>query len=393
MFLRSGNFTMATTTASTTTTTATTATAASMSPPTIKLLHQNPTITPFDGEDITSYSPVQFLQMCDDVIINSHIQSGGDKISFVRSHLVPGSLASDLMSAAAFEPQLLNYDYEQFKINFLKIFGVVQTKDSFDWAFTAANSLTDNFGTLDHKRAQARSAQLVRGVVDSLLASSKVKDSMISVDVFRSMMEFQYYVLLLTPPERRVASTLTHDSDETLLDFSAKVACKLRDSPTPVVASATDKLSPQQPVSVQVPQTSVHYSSRPVCTYCQKQGHAYKQCFIRKRRERSATRNSLSSSQPSATASFPSQEHNFRPPSYASQAHRARSPSRHGRNYNVTLARPPKFCLIHGPSNHSSEECFAIQKLQRQHNVTVSAPQSSAPQSDFYKGNVHLHPK
>ena len=40
-----------------------------MSTSTIKLLHVNPTITPFDGEDITSYSPVQFLQMCDDVSV------------------------------------------------------------------------------------------------------------------------------------------------------------------------------------------------------------------------------------------------------------------------------------------------------------------------------------
>ena len=368
----------------TTTTTASTtaATPTTMSPPTIKLLHQNPTITPFDGEDITSYSPVQFLQMCDDVIINSHIQSGGDKISFVRSHLVPGSLASELMSAVAFDPQLLNYDYEQFKINFLKIFDVVQTKDSFDWAFTAANCLNDNLGTLDHKRAQARSAQLVRGVVDSLLASSKVQNSMLSVDVFRSMMEFQYYVLMLNPHERRIASTLPHDSDETLLDFSAKVAHKLRDLPTPVVASATDLPSPQQSVLAQVPQTSMPQSSRPVCTYCQRQGHVYKHCFLRKRRERSASRTSQYSSQPSAPASFPSQEHTFR-----TQSHRARSPSRHGRNFNVTLARPPKFCLIHGQSSHSSEECFAIQKLQRQHTVSVSAPQSN-----FHKGNVQLPP-
>ena len=53
------------------------------------------------------------------VLSITHIQAGEGKISFVRSHLVPGPLSSDLMSAAAFEPKLLHYDYEQFKINFL----------------------------------------------------------------------------------------------------------------------------------------------------------------------------------------------------------------------------------------------------------------------------------
>ena len=79
----------------------------------------------------------------------------------------------------------------------------------------------------------------------------------------------------------------------------------------------------------------------------------------------------------------PSKEHDhFRP-----QSHRARSTSRRGRDQNFALAHPPKFCLIHGQCSHSSEECFAIQKLQQQHTITASAPRS-----DFRMGNVQLPP-
>lgn len=57
---------------------------------------------------------------------------------------------------------------------------------------------------------------------------------------------------------------------------------------------------------------------------------------------------------------------------------RPRSSSRQGRPASRPIPeRPPKSCLIHGPGNHSSEECFKIQRLQRQQHVTVSSPQSN----------------
>ena len=53
---------------------------------------------------------------------------------------------------------------------------------------------------------------------------------------------------------------------ETLLDFSIKIAPKLIEEPSPVIAIATD-LSSQQSVSVQVPQTPMRQSF-----YCKKTG-------------------------------------------------------------------------------------------------------------------------
>ncbi|MPC43303.1 hypothetical protein E2C01_036947 [Portunus trituberculatus] len=40
------------------------------------------------------------------------------------------------------------------------IFGVPQQKDNFQWAFDAAQTMSDHFGNIDYRRAQARSAQL-----------------------------------------------------------------------------------------------------------------------------------------------------------------------------------------------------------------------------------------
>lgn len=71
------------------------------------------------------------MQQCEDSICNSNITSGVDKISFVRSQLQPGSIAADLMSASAFNPKTLNYDYNAFRANFLQAFSMPQQPDSF----------------------------------------------------------------------------------------------------------------------------------------------------------------------------------------------------------------------------------------------------------------------
>ena len=165
---------------------------------------------------ILTHSPAQFLQLCEDVLSNSQIHSGADKISFVRSHLVPGSLASDLMTATAFNPTVLNYDYDKFKVNFLQIFGVPQPKDNFQWVFDGVETMLNHFGNSDFRRTQARSAQLANQAVSSLKASSWCQNGTLDEESFRLIMEFQYYIQLLSPEECHIASTLQYKKGESL---------------------------------------------------------------------------------------------------------------------------------------------------------------------------------
>ncbi len=98
---------------------------------------------------------------------NSHITEGAHKISFVRSQLIPSPLA------AAFNSETLFFDYQKLKTNFFLLsFGVPQTKETFQWAFDAAQTLSVHSGSLDYIRAQSRAAQLATQAVDSLKASS-----------------------------------------------------------------------------------------------------------------------------------------------------------------------------------------------------------------------------
>ena len=253
-----------------------------------------------------------------------------------------------------------------------------QQPDSFQWIFDGAESLTSNFSALNCLRALPRSAELASAAVDSLKASNWITNGTMTEQRFHDIIEFLYYINFLNPSERRIASTLTYTQNDNLLNFSSKIASKLKEHPAQVQqyvasTSATSPLNSANQTSqpnVQVPDKQhVVYS----CTYYHKQGHTIKRCFLRQRHERSNATRSPSTQRSSRFES----SHDFRQVT-RSLPSRPRSSSRQGRTASrLPLERPPKSCLIHGPGNHSSEECFKIQRLQRQQHVTVSSPQSN----------------
>ena len=366
--------------------------------PTIKLLHQDPAIKKFSGED-DRYTALQFIQACEDQMVNSSITTGADKISFVRSQLTPDSLASDMMLAHAFDPKALNYDFLQFRTNFLEAFDHTHTQGSFQWIYTMSDALTKDMGNLGRMRGQSRSAQLAAEAITSLRASACIQNDQISVEHLRSLLEFQYFVMFLTPQERRVASSLDYKPGDSLLNFASKINRKLKVLPTSsqAVASVLKEFSaPTVPVtSTSASSTSARSSITNACSYCNKVGHTVERCFRRRRRAGNSFPPSSSSrssrhdspealpSQSQAQAS-PQRSRFNRAPSRSpartmpGQSYRAPPFSRSGQsNVHMNLQRPPFNCLIHGPSGHPTEECRAIQRMQRQFTVTAASAQSN----------------
>ena len=381
--------TVTTTTVTTTTTTITTITTttpsvttpiSSLNSPAIKLLQHDTTIPKFSGEGIDSYTPSQFLQLCEDVISNSQINSGADKISFVRSHLVPGSLASELMSATAFDPKVLQFDYDKFKVNFLQIFGVPQPKDNLQWIFEAAQTMSNQSGTVDFRRAQARSAQLANQAVSSLKASNWFVNGTLDEDSFRLILEYIFYIQLLTPAERHTASTLPYTKGESLLDFSSKLAVKLRSQqPAYVAANSIDPPSTTGDASQPLPKQKFNSS---VCQYCHKVGHTQQRCFLKQRHERQP-RSQPTGSSVKSQAPRSDNDNRSRQLSRDHKPQRYRSWSRgsHTEPSKLALLPPAFYCMIHGNGNHPTEECRTILRLQKEHTVT--------PPSNFQQAYLH----
>ena len=63
---------------------------------------------------VPEYSAREYIAQCEDVMANSYMTDNADKISFLRSHLQPGSQAAHTMCASAFTEPLRNRDYELF---------------------------------------------------------------------------------------------------------------------------------------------------------------------------------------------------------------------------------------------------------------------------------------
>ena len=384
-----------------------------MTSPTIKLLHQDPTIKKFDGENLTEYSALNSIQSCEDQMTGSSIQTGADKISFVRSQLIPGSLAAEMMSASAFNIQSLNGDYAIFRANFLQAFGISHTSD-FQWSFRYVDALNNHLGSLGHMRAQARSAELATEAMNALKQSSWINNGYLSENSLRDILEFQYYISFLTPQERRIASAIEFKPGDNLLQFSTQIRKKLKEiQPSyvaPVVSTSTyEQLSENTPVL-----DSTSQPNRLQCSYCHKNGHTISHCF-KYRRSRNTLKSPRASSptfsehsqlSTSSTRSHP--QHNLRynrPPvqssnrsfnNYSSNAQRNSQPrsfyssnkySSHNSNknnsYNNRNNNNHNNCLIHGPG-HSSEQC---RKLQSYINS-----QSNKHNRNFQPVPFHLNP-
>ena len=203
--------------------------------------------------------------------------------------MLPGSIAADLMSATAFNPKALNYDYQAFRSNFLQAFGTPQQPDSFQWVFDGAESLSTNFATLNSLRALSRSAELASAAVNSLKASQWITNGTISEQQFHDVIEFLYYVNFLNPRERRIASTLSYTQNDSLLDFSSKITNKLKEHPSQPQFIASSTTEPASLSVSQPSQSSMHASDKQPtvysCTYCHKQGHTINRCYARQRHE------------------------------------------------------------------------------------------------------------
>ena len=322
--------------------------------PRITLLHQEPSIKRFSGENLCEYSALNFLQACEDTMTGSSLETGSDKISFVWSQLVTGSLAAEMMSASAFSIQNLDGNYEQFRTNFLQAFGTTATND-FQWTYRYVDSLQTNLGNLGHMRAQARSAELATDAITALNNSSWIQNGSVSEKSLRDILEFQYYISFLTPSERRIASGLEFKPGDNLLNFSSQIRKKLKQLPQQTYVAPIIKPLENRDLSVS------QKSRDPIeCFYCHKLGHSISQCRRRKRSQQ----NSLSRGS-SPTFSEKSHQSTSSSNSNTSYKHKNRySPSRSYQNksniYKHSSNSQPT-CIIHG-IGHFSKNCRKLQQ-------------------------------
>ena len=328
---------------------------------TLRVLHQNPAFKNFSGED-PCYSPVQFLRNCEDEMSNSRIAGEDERISFVRSHIVPLSLAADLMSSSAFTPELINHSYSQFKENFIKTFTPILHSDTLQFPFRFAEMLTKNFGAAGRLRGQGRAGEVATEAMENLTRANWFENGVMSQDRVRSLIEFLTYISCLTPSERRVASSLDFKPGMSLVDYAAKLAKRFSESPKLQTSvgdtSVEDRESSRASVA---PVTYTATGTRPIltCSHCGRTGHTLRFCRRKKADAKKFAQSSAkhsNSQKSSATSGRDNQDH-----------------------LNSSDKKPQishKYCVIHGYTTHDTENCSIIQRHQQ----------------DFQKGRMRKFP-
>ncbi len=291
---------------------------------------------------------------------NSNITTDSDKIAFVRSSLTFDSLASQMMQASSFTPKLIDCDYLAFRENFLKTFGILQHHASMQWTFHLADPLTCQSGTSNSLRGQTRASNIANEAIDALHKASWFTNGTMAEVRLCSVLEFLCYIQYLPPIERRIASFIDSKPGDSFIDFSAKIAKKLRE---------TTKASPMPAVSNTAPVAPIRYQPLAplTCTYCFRKDHLERNCLSRKR---FSAETSTSSDAPVShdSASRHSNVHQTPLPPSSSRSPRASSSPSH-----------TKWCLVHEAGNHPSDECFAIHHLKRHFTASkVDTPSGEA---------------
>ena len=149
----------------------------------------------------------------------SAISTSADKISFIRSQLLPGTLASALMSRSSFRSLALTNDYAQFRTNFLEVFDSSQL-GAFRWAFQFADSLSSPPGSDIHLRI---AADFAHAALDSLTSAGWMDNGTLTADSLCRLLEFQYYIAYLLPEIRRIAAALEFSDSDSLFNFTMKI--------------------------------------------------------------------------------------------------------------------------------------------------------------------------
>ena len=275
-----------------------------------------------------------------------------------------------MMRANCFNTDVIGCSYAIFRENFLTTFGTTQDDASLQWSFRLADSLTTDLGNLGFLRGQANAADFANEAIAALQSAKWSNNGSITLDRLRTVLEFQYYIMFLTPQERRAASILDFKPDQSLMDFASKLSKKVKDAhkaPTVPVAPVQVGNVASQP-STDLTGTSAPSGqfrrSPPQCTFCGKPGHKFFRCYKRiKQAAKDASQRLSASSEKSSTANASTKPSAQMP--VAPTQTRATGASQ----AILTQCAPPqpsrKWCHVHEYGNHTTDECYTILRLKR----------------------------
>ncbi len=176
-------------------------------------------IREFSGSD-KDYTAGEFITLCEDAINNSCLHSDKDKISFVRSRLVPGSRALLLTQSSGFATADVGTNFEVFKKNFLRIFGGGSQQSVIRLGTHTVGKLQKSMSTCQIYDDLVRANQVAVESIKALEDNDWTQKNSISLANMKVFLELLYYMFHIPQKARCVARSLKLKPGEKLWTLS-----------------------------------------------------------------------------------------------------------------------------------------------------------------------------
>ena len=327
-------------------------------PPTaLRVYTTSVNVKPFSGEEV-GHNVRSFIRECEDAMRTNNLTTEPDKIAFLRQYLRADSLAArTVLDSNYFNTQ----NYDEFVDAMMKTFGRV----------SASNYLGQIHGWIDYLLANARS----QNTVEAQNGASRITNQAVSLlrdqgwiaehekqDVTK-FLEVYHYLILLGDKYRKVSKTVSFDPSERMWDLHPRIMNKLDVDHTRAQLIVGKISEPEtEPISYAaaaatssgvVPRNTSTTSKR--CTFCQRSGHTASQCYKKRNLKKQGKLGGTpgAAAQTARPAPAPPAQTPQRIPVQVSQT----TPSQ-------SAPRQDKYCKIHHTSNHSLDECHAVNRLR-----------------------------
>ncbi len=173
------------------------------------------------------YAARQFLDLCEAAIVNSSITEDHDKITFIRSCLLPGSRSLLMMQSSAFASADIGTNHDAFKKMFIfKIFFRGKQNKHCQIAHIV-ETLQKNASTKPIWDGMIEANQLAIDCIKTLKDTKWVENSQMLEDNLKKCLEFLFYQLHIPEKARRSSLTLNFKPGSKVVDFVPELEVKI----------------------------------------------------------------------------------------------------------------------------------------------------------------------
>ena len=248
----------------------------------LKIVQTPNLLKKFNGKDV-NYNAKQFLETCEHSMKYVGVTSCDDRISYVLSHIDPGSEVFQQLNNFSLSKVIKLNDYEGFKTRFLDLFYHRGGASSVKRINTLVNKVTQNANQHSLHPSLPVATELTNVAIDLLDENGWFEGDKISRERLYDYFNLYHTLLSLKPSQRNIAMSVDFKPKDDMHDFicklDVKIAEKDQESPSQMktVSAVSQPVSSVKDKPVGRASNTAHQDPR-TCFNCKQVGHIAVKC-------------------------------------------------------------------------------------------------------------------